>query len=80
MRTLHLAMTVHGVAMLTIGQQHHPQQVVLSVPSQHSRLERVAMFGTILHVTSAYPSFVRLSDCALAPSPNLATMHSKAVI
>lgn len=73
-------MTVPGVAMLSIGQQHQPQQVVLFVLSQHSRMERVAMFATLLHSTSAYPSFVRLSDCALAPSPNLALMHSKAVL
>lgn len=80
MRTLPLAMTVPGVAMLTIGQQQQPQQVVLSVLSQHSRMERVAIFGTLLHVTHAYPSVMKLSDCALAPSSNLATLHSKAVL
>jgi len=73
-------MTVHGVAMPTIGQQHQPRQVVLFVLSQHSHMERVAMLGTLLHVTYAYPSVVRLRDCAVAPSPNLAKMHSKATI
>jgi len=64
-------MTVPGVAMLTIGQKHQPQQVVLFVLSQHSHMERVAISGTLLHVISAYPSVVKLSDCALAPSPKM---------
>jgi len=61
-------MTVHGVAMLTIGQQHQQQQVVLFVLSQHSCMERVAMFATLLHVPHAYPSVMKLTDCALAPN------------
>ena len=75
-------MTVHGVAMLTTGQQHQPQQVVLLVLSQHSHTERVAMVEAqpLGHITYAYPSIVKLSACALAPSTNLATMHSKAAI
>ena len=61
-------MTVHGVAMLTIGRQHQPQQVVLFVLPGHSRVEKVAMFATLLLVTHAYPSVMKLSDCAVAPS------------